>query len=455
MQARSWWFCTAIVVSLLVSEARAQQTVHWYPDLETGVGRARETNRLVLVHFWAPSCRYCREMDRDVFSLPDVVAAMEANFVPVKINANDCPRVARQMGITGLPTEVILSSRGQPITRIEGKVERLQYLARLNEIAATFRRQPVQSYAKLPARPTLGNWDRAEARPVAAKSARPGLPSDQLLDSRRVPDSRYVEHGRQRGQPQASSADYRRRREQDNRPSGRSLSSPGGLAQRADPVSARRYPASWQQPQVPQYQDQAGLQAGSGSPDPASRSLRRESWSADPASAPTHRGAPRQSSQALAAAGGPSGVRWSASSQSPADTRRATTAGRSSGSAPLGLEGFCPVRLRTEQRWMPGDPRWSCVYEGRTYLFAGREELLRFQSSPEVYSPVLSGNDVILHLENGQDVPGRREFGGTWDGRVFLFTSEASFRKFRENPDRYANAILRPGRSSFSKRTYR
>jgi len=107
---------------------------------------------------------------------------------------------------------------------------------------------------------------------------------------------------------------------------------------------------------------------------------------------------------------------------------------------PLALDGYCPVTLSAKEQWAKGDPRYGVIHRGRTYLFAGPEEAKRFFADPDHYAPVLSGMDVVIAVEENRQVPGRREYGAWYEGRVFLFAGDASYRKFDQDPTRYAAA---------------
>ena len=109
---------------------------------------------------------------------------------------------------------------------------------------------------------------------------------------------------------------------------------------------------------------------------------------------------------------------------------------------PLGLEGFCPVTLAEQNRWQVGDRRWGVIHRGRTYLFAGPTEQQKFLSNPDRYSPVASGQDVVMAVDYGQSVEGSRALGMEYQNRKYLFSSEASQSVFLKNPERYAAQVL-------------
>ena len=117
------------------------------------------------------------------------------------------------------------------------------------------------------------------------------------------------------------------------------------------------------------------------------------------------------------------------------------------GNPPLALDGYCPVQLSDDMKagsakWTLGDRRWGARHRGRTYLFAGPEQQRRFLADPDRYAAVLSGNDVVLALEQNQTVSGYREHGVLFENRIYLFANEASLGQFSRNPRHYANWVL-------------
>ncbi len=111
------------------------------------------------------------------------------------------------------------------------------------------------------------------------------------------------------------------------------------------------------------------------------------------------------------------------------------------GSPPLGLEGFCAVQLLEKNQWVRGNSRYGVIHRGRTYLFSGPEEAKRFYSAPDRYAPALAGNDVVLAVDQAVSAMGTREIGARYEDRIYLFTSEESYQRFYQDPERYAGAV--------------
>lgn len=116
------------------------------------------------------------------------------------------------------------------------------------------------------------------------------------------------------------------------------------------------------------------------------------------------------------------------------------------GSPQLGFEGYCPVTLKTENRWAAGDTKFGAIHRGRTYLFTSAEAQGQFLASPDDYSPVLSGVDPVVAVDERRSVDGSRDFGVEYPasgGRFYLFSSEESLEKFWRDPSAYAQGAER------------
>ena len=151
MNKKAWFAALFVTLSLLPLEGLTQEPVHWEPTLDSALRLAGHSNRLVVIHFWAPWCTYCKRLEAEVLTSPDVIAELNANYVPVKINADYFPATAKQYGVTALPTTAIVSPQGQLIESIEECPRKpSDYVARLHSVA--MRAKPSGAlYAQIPA----------------------------------------------------------------------------------------------------------------------------------------------------------------------------------------------------------------------------------------------------------------------------------------------------------------
>jgi protein disulfide-isomerase len=105
--------------------------------------------------------------------------------------------------------------------------------------------------------------------------------------------------------------------------------------------------------------------------------------------------------------------------------------------AGLGLEGYCPVTLANEQKWVKGNPNFAANLDGVTYQFAGADELQSFLDEPQRYAPAYGGIDVVRLVDEQTEIPGMRKHGISYERKIYLFESEKSLEAFQSAPAKY------------------
>jgi len=423
----------AVLLSLQ-TVGMGQQAVRWENTLDGAQRLASQTNRLVLIQFWAPWCGVCKRLEQEVLAQPGVVAELAASYVPVKINADHFPATARQYGVTALPTTVIVSPQGQPLDTLRGWVGPADFAARLHQVAQAANARGGSMVAQIPAAAP------AVVQPTTTPSAPPSGPAlggPVQPQQPTTPADVQTTNANATGMSDDRYADFfRRAQETPATPIAQPSSTPA--AQPAPAIASTPIAA---QPSMTQ-------------PAPA---MPQPAMAAQPPAIP-------EMSAPLMARAAPSPVAPAAPYGAPSDQQPPVgspayqpnqppaiaqpSQSPSTIHPPLALDGYCPVVLSEKQQWMPGDRRWGAIHRGRTYLFSGPEQQRQFFADPDRYAPVVSGNDVVLAVEQGQSVPGMRQHGVFFGNRVYLFAGEESLNKFARNPNLYANQALgavRPG----------
>src|SRR5262245_47758467 len=119
-----------LVSSLMLAPAGAVRAeIRWETNLGRATGVARETNRAMLVEFWATWCEACAAMDANVYSDGRVAAAMQ-KVIPVRIDIDREPGISRKYEIAGTPTLMLMDAYGNELFRFTGSltVERVVQL---------------------------------------------------------------------------------------------------------------------------------------------------------------------------------------------------------------------------------------------------------------------------------------------------------------------------------------
>jgi len=449
MCVRSWrgvW--AGVIIALAVSGARAEPLgPAWLASAEAARQQSLATGKPILIYFYGERCPACKVMQRDVLSRADVLDALRSQYVLMQANADQVPALAKQYGIVALPTTVAISADGQMLDKIQGRLDAANYVARLNQTAATARRAPAGAAPQASAAPQVGVAPQIAASAAGGPAGLPRM-GDYVPP---MPGGYMSAHGNVPAgsvpSPAGPSAGYAP-------PAVSPAAPPMGTTGYIPPAQAVPPSATMQPPAYAASQaGQAFLPPAQQLPvGPAAMPAAASAASAPPAAVPAavtpamgDRGYPPAPGAAM-----PVGVQ----PQPPAPVSPAATqnVGAAAGPAaavnpPLALEGFCPVDLCERQRWTPGDPRYGLVHRDRTYLFAGAEQRDRFNADPDRYAPILSGIDIVLAIERGQQLEGHRRHGVFYNGRVYLFSSEESLQRFAQRPDFYADQALQAMRA--------
>jgi thioredoxin-related protein len=104
-----------------------------FVDFESAKKEAFETGKIIMIEVTSPTCHYCVKMEKTTLKEPDVIEAIERDFIPVRID------VSRQALPAGLsysmtPTFFFIDSHGRLLKKIPGAWMRDDFLQILREV---------------------------------------------------------------------------------------------------------------------------------------------------------------------------------------------------------------------------------------------------------------------------------------------------------------------------------
>ena len=120
-------------------------TLRWR-EWDEGLKEARDRKVPVLVDVYTDWCGWCRRMERDVYSRPEVKDYLSKKFVIVKLNAesNEAARyegrswtgrsLASRFQVTGYPTTIFLRSNGEHLANLPGYIAADRFLLLLRYV---------------------------------------------------------------------------------------------------------------------------------------------------------------------------------------------------------------------------------------------------------------------------------------------------------------------------------
>lgn len=96
------------------------RSVAWRADLGSAQAESRARDLPLWIQFTGPWCVNCRRMDRGAFAAPAVLSASRDLFVPVKLRSDEHEELALSLGLSGLPSTVLVRPDGRVIDKWEG-----------------------------------------------------------------------------------------------------------------------------------------------------------------------------------------------------------------------------------------------------------------------------------------------------------------------------------------------
>lgn len=123
---RGWRVAAIAITASCCAVSTGQAAVRWFDgSFEHALERAASDRKLLLLDAWATWCRFCHQMDRDVWGRDDVGRAVEraaiAYHPEVDVVAGIGSELAGRFAIEGLPVTLLIDPRdARVLARLEG-----------------------------------------------------------------------------------------------------------------------------------------------------------------------------------------------------------------------------------------------------------------------------------------------------------------------------------------------
>jgi thioredoxin-related protein len=132
------YFSLLLCVFVMFASAQENQFTS-VKDWNGLLAQAKKENKMVFVDAYFVGCHPCKQMDDEVFVLPEVKKLMTENFISTKIDfmKDDFGKQLQvKYAVTGFPTFLLLNSDGQLVSRFSGYKEADKFQSLLKNAVA-------------------------------------------------------------------------------------------------------------------------------------------------------------------------------------------------------------------------------------------------------------------------------------------------------------------------------
>ena len=102
------------------AQSPPKSQIGWVHSQEMAMSRARQFHLPILIFVTSDSCMYCRKMEREVWSNPQIVSMVETGFIPLELNAERDAKIVDALGIRAFPTTLLFTEDATFVTRATG-----------------------------------------------------------------------------------------------------------------------------------------------------------------------------------------------------------------------------------------------------------------------------------------------------------------------------------------------
>jgi thioredoxin-related protein len=137
----------ALAGEVVIAQPKTSSPVMQWNSFDTGINHAKTSHKKILVDVYTDWCGWCKKMDSEVYTDPDIKDYLSKHFVIIKMNAEANEKIhykgqeylpaqlAAAFGVNGYPATLFLREDSEPITLLPGYTEAPMFLLILSFIA--------------------------------------------------------------------------------------------------------------------------------------------------------------------------------------------------------------------------------------------------------------------------------------------------------------------------------
>jgi len=97
--------------------------INWVDSPQMATSLAQQFHLPILIFVTSDGCKYCRKMEREVWSNADIITTVETGFIPLKLNAQHNTGFVAAQQIRAFPTTLLFTEDATLITSATGYLQ--------------------------------------------------------------------------------------------------------------------------------------------------------------------------------------------------------------------------------------------------------------------------------------------------------------------------------------------
>ena len=117
-QSRMLWIIFFAFLALIASRFfyhYRSASINWVEDYEQGIRLAAQLNKPVLLAFFKQNTRFCTDIQQNTYNNSAVKKYVEENFVPILIDVDKQPAIAKRYNVGYYPTHYLRKADGDKV----------------------------------------------------------------------------------------------------------------------------------------------------------------------------------------------------------------------------------------------------------------------------------------------------------------------------------------------------
>ena len=107
--------------------------VNWRESFDAAQQEAKAAYKPVLLEFYMDTCPHCMKLHQETLTDAAVIEAVNARFIPVRLEGRQHMDLVQQFNVRGAPTTLIFAPEGKELHRFAGFLPPAEYLAELDK----------------------------------------------------------------------------------------------------------------------------------------------------------------------------------------------------------------------------------------------------------------------------------------------------------------------------------